>query len=907
MHTPAKFERLKIVYTNALVAAFYILSGCLLAALTHFHGHSFPVFLPLGVALGFYLLFGDRILPGVFAGAFCLTLIFWLGLHPHPVSHLSLDTLIGVGILIAFGATLQTWTGGYIQRRWLINPHPLYHLRDMAVFVLVGGLLNSLIHTNFTVTALVWSDLLAWEDYGTAWLTGWLGDSLGVLMVTPFFTAFQTSRLQPLTSQKKVEAVLLAVLLYAGARIIFHTPRTFEEYPLILLSFPLLVWAIFRFRQVGGVVLMVGVSLLTIWGMGQTVYTQAGDHDKSVLLVQVYLFGLMIATYLLHSLLNRILEATRQSIQLGNLLSQAFHEIYLVDPETYQFVYVNQGARQNLGYSLEELQNFTPLDIAPEYNEPRLQELFEALKKGENPRPVVETLHKRKDGTLYPVEVRLQLARVDGEDWILGVALDISEKKKIQREIVAAREKAEQANRAKSVFLSSMSHEIRTPMNAILGYTQILNKDPELNHAQRIKLEGIEKAGYHLLDLINDILDFSKIEAGKLKLNDQDFNLSALVSDLCDIFRVRCDAKGLEFDLRDDLGSGEQWVHGDQGKLRQILINLLDNALKFTDEGAVGLRVLQKSDGVYQFEVRDTGIGISKDRQETIFSYYEQNWEGMERGGTGLGLTISQRLAKMMNGDLKIDSELGRGSLFQFSIPLPAVIKKREPATRSLSSVVRLAPGRRVQALVVDDNEANVDVLCEMLTDIGVEIKKAFSGKEGIETAGEWKPDIIFMDFKMPHLNGLEAAKAIQHENHDIRIVIVTASNYRHERNRFLNEGVDAFVGKPFLREEILKTMQEVLGVEYEHRPESRSTEDIGRPKSAPPDVNFSRVQVPDFLLLNLKKMAKLGMIADIEKQLAEVEKIQPEGPELASHLRSLAEKFDKEGILKVLDTVGHG
>ncbi|MGP0630829.1 MASE1 domain-containing protein [Nitrospina sp. 32_T5] len=907
MRSPAILNSFTAFHANVLVMASYILSGCLLASLTHFHGHSFPVFLPLGVALGFHLLFGYRVLPGVFAGAFFLTLIYWLGLHPHPASHLSFPVLVGVAVLIAFGATLQTWTGGYIQRRWLRNLHPLHHLRDLTVFVFVGGLLNSLIHTNFTVTALVWADIITLDQYGISWITGWLGDSLGVLMVTPFFTAFQTSRLQPLTSQKKVEAVLLAGLLYAGARIIFHTPITFPEYPLILLSFPLLVWSIFRFRQVGGVVVMVGVSLLTIWGIGLTDYPVETDHDKSVLLLQGYLFGLMMTAYLLHSLLNRVLEATRQSIQLGNLLSQAFHEIYLADPETYQFVYVNQGARQNLGYSLEELQACTPIAIAPEFNESRLEELFESMKSGDNPRPVIETLHRRKDGSTYPVEVRLQMARVDGEDWILAVALDISEKKEIQREIVAAREKAEQANRAKSVFLSSMSHEIRTPMNAILGYTQILTKDQELNRDQRVKMEGIQKAGHHLLDLINDILDFSKIEAGKLKLNKQDLSLSSMVSDLADIFRVRCDEKGIEFDLRNDLSNKDEWVHGDQGKLRQILINLLDNALKFTDEGAVSFHVQRKGEDVYQFEVTDTGIGISRDQQKTIFNYYEQNWEGMERGGTGLGLTISQRLANMMDGELEVESEVGKGSLFRFTLPLPPVMEKKERAVESLSTVLRLSPRHPVRALVVDDNEANVDVLSEMLMAIGVEVQKAYSGKEGIEMAGGWKPDIIFMDFKMPQLNGLEAAKAIQHENQDIRIVIVTASNYRHERDRFLKEGVDGFIGKPFLREELLKALQDILRVEFEHGKKNRALDDIEKPNLADSEVNFSKVKVPDFLLLNLKKMAKLGMIAEMEKQLTEIEKIQPQGPQLASHLKALAEKFDKDGILKVLDTVGHG
>ncbi|CAI2717610.1 MASE1 domain-containing protein [Nitrospina watsonii] len=905
MSDPVTSGKLETLRVNGMTAGAYILSGCLLASFTHFHGHAFPVFLPLGIALACVLLYGPRILPGVFLGAVGLTLTFWLVLHPHPKSDLSLLALMGVATLVGVGATLQTWTGGYILRRWLGNRDPFARVPDLIVFVLVAGLLNSLIHTNFTVTALMGADLLSWDQYGRAWLTGWLGDSLGVLLIVPIVTAFRHSRLRPLSLHKKLEALVLAGLLYLGAKAIFYTPIDYQEYPLILLSFPFLVWTAFRFRQVGGVVVMLGISLLAIWGSGQTEHQFEIDHDKSVLLLQLYLFGLMMTTFLLHTLLNQSDQATRQAVRFGAILEKSYNEIYLVDARTFRFVYVNEGARHNLGYSLKELQQYTPLDIAPEFNEERLEELFSALKNGTEPRPVLETLHKRKNGSTYPAEVRLQIARLEEEEWIVGVAMDISEKRQIQREILAAREKAEQANRAKSIFLSSMSHEIRTPMNAILGYSQILNQDPNLKDDQRRKLGGIQKAGYHLLSLINDVLDFSKIEAGKLKLNPQDFNLVALVNELCDIFRVRCEEKKLSFELHQNLGNKNHWVHGDQGKLRQVLINLLDNALKFTDQGRVVFSVSGKPNNLYWFEIHDTGIGIPEEKQKTVFNYYEQDWVGMERGGTGLGLTISQKLAKMMKGELRVSSEPGTGSRFSFSIPLLPVNTKETPLGQDFTKVTRLSPEYEVRALVVDDNEANVDVLYEILSDVGVEVRRAYSGKEGIEIAGAWKPDIVFMDYKMPQLNGLEAAKAIQHEDNAVRIVIVTASNYRHERDRFLNEGIDGFVGKPFLRDELLKTVQEVLHVEFQFSTDEAS-ENIVKPNLIPGETNFSEMKVPDFLLLNLKKMAKLGMIAEMEKQLPEIEKIEPQGPQLASHLKILAEKFDKEGILKLLDTVGH-
>jgi CheY-like chemotaxis protein len=502
--------------------------------------------------------------------------------------------------------------------------------------------------------------------------------------------------------------------------------------------------------------------------------------------------------------------------------------------------------------------------------------------------------------------VRLQWSRIDGVECVVAVDMDISEKKQFQREIIAAREKAEQANRAKSAFLSSMSHEIRTPMNAILGYAQILDRDKNLNPNQRRKLGGIQKAGRHLLNLINDILDFSKIEAGKMELHPHDFSLSAMINDLYAIFRVRCDEKGVHLEMHHQFGAGNQWVSGDEGKLRQVLINLLDNALKYTDEGKIVFRITQKQNDVYKFDIQDTGIGISLEKQKCIFQYFEQDRGGHERGGTGLGLTISQKLVQMMGGQLKMESKPGHGSCFYFDVPLMPAQEKASGSHEDYRNVIGLSLNCKVRALVVDDNQANVEVLYEMLNEIGVEVTQAFSGKEAIEKAGQCNPDIIFMDYKMPGINGLEAAKAIQHENRESKIVMVTALSYQHQRAKFDQEGIDGFIGKPFLREEILKTLQTVLHVKFEYVLEEVQPEDLPldvfNPKS-----DFSGVRIPNFLLLNLKKMAKLGMIAEVEKQLVEVEKIKPEGPRLASHLKVLAQNYDKEGILKALDNVEHG
>lgn len=893
------------VLANVLVAGLYILSGCLVALLARFHEGSFLVYLPLGVALGLHLAHGSRILPGVFAGSFVLTFLIWFVLHSQPLSPAPPEGLVPVALAIATGAVLQTWTGGVILRHWVVDRiNPFNHIRDLMVFLFGAGLLNSLIHSGFTQVSLAWSGLTSWSGLPGAWLSGWFGDTLGVWIATPFFFVFRKDAMGKLSPRKKLEAILLAVLFYLGSKAIFQNWGARWEYPMLFLLFPLLVWTAFRFRQQGAVVAVAMLTLMATWGTGRSSLLAGGELGEGLLLAQVYLLGLVFTTCLLTGLLSQSTRAVRRATQLGSLLNQSFHEIYIIDPRTFKFLFANLGARQALGYTLGELRHMTPADINPEFDVERVGRLFDSIRNGGNPRPVFESVHRRKDGTLYPVEVTLQLLRIDGVECIVAVDKDISEKKQFQRELIAAREKAEEANRAKSLFISSMSHEIRTPMNAILGYTQILEHDPQLIPNQRRKLEGIQKAGRHLLNLINDILDFSKIEAGKMELHPQDFSLSGMINDLFSIFRVRCDGKGLQLEVDCQFCAGNQWVNGDEGKLRQVLVNLLDNALKYTDEGKIVFRITGKGNDVYHFEVQDTGIGISPEKQKSIFQCFEQDLGGLERGGTGLGLAIAEKLVQMMGGTLKVESELGRGSRFYFNIPLSPAVESAHRKNGDYRKVIHLAPGSRVRALVVDDNEDNIEVLYEMLDDIGVEVIKACSGQEAIEKAGQCEPDIIFMDYKMPGLNGLEAAKAIQHENLHSKIVMVTALSFLQQRQKFAQEGIDGFIGKPFLREEILKVLKTVLHVEFEYA--SQDAVEARDENPFDPADDFSGVKIPNFLLLSLKKMAKLGMIAEVEKQLAEIEKINPEGRRLAAHLRALAQNFDKDGILKVLDKVEH-
>jgi signal transduction histidine kinase len=280
-----------------------------------------------------------------------------------------------------------------------------------------------------------------------------------------------------------------------------------------------------------------------------------------------------------------------------------------------------------------------------------------------------------------------------------------------------------------------MSHEIRTPMNAILGYAQILNSDPELQPSQRKAVETIGSSGEHLLGLINDILDISKIEAGREALHSTDFDLRGMVEGLGNMFEMRCQQKGLNWRMATDLSASR--VHGDVGKLRQILINLVGNAVKFTQSGEVKLQVEAHGQERFSFAISDTGPGIPKEKQASIFEPFRQEDEGMRQGGTGLGLAISLRHVQMMGGQIELESTPGAGARFSFVLTLPpGGGETAEVDSTDWSRVRGLADGQSVRALVVDDVETNRDVLRGMLARIGVGVETAQHGAEALELIG---------------------------------------------------------------------------------------------------------------------------------------------------------------------------
>ncbi len=385
---------------------------------------------------------------------------------------------------------------------------------------------------------------------------------------------------------------------------------------------------------------------------------------------------------------------------------------------------------------------------------------------------------------------------------------------------------AEKANQAKSIFLTNMSHELRTPLNAILGFARNLGRVKEMPPNHRKQIEIIRRSGDHLLQMIDEILNLSRIEAGRVELLRAPFDLLRSLEDIAQMISVRIQSKHLGFELELD-PTLHRMVLGDAGKIRQVLINLLGNAVKFTSQGYVGLSaktttIDNNPDHILlQLEVEDSGEGIPEEQLSTIFdSFVQGDQDQSDAQGTGLGLAITKSLLDMMKGSINVISNVGDGSLFKVVIPLEvtgrSTISDEIPSTR----VVGLKPGQKEwRILIVDDNADNRALLNTLLVQIGFKVSEVVNGEAALKAFKEWDPHLICMDMRMPVMDGYSASRAIRDlpEGGQVKILAVTASAFKEQRQEIMDSGCDDMVRKPVIEEEFLEAIGRSLGIKYEY------------------------------------------------------------------------------------------
>ncbi|MCC7010519.1 MAG: PAS domain S-box protein [Acidobacteria bacterium] len=485
----------------------------------------------------------------------------------------------------------------------------------------------------------------------------------------------------------------------------------------------------------------------------------------------------------------------------------------------------NAQAERTFGWTRDEAvgRNLAETIIPPAYRDAHTSGMRRFHETGDAPvvnqRVELSAIHRT--GREFPVELMITSPMKVDRGYFFGAFLrDISDRRERDAELRRAKESAEAATRAKSEFLANMSHELRTPLNGVIGYAQLLQRDRALGGSQRDALDAIAKCGSQLLDLINDVLDLSKIEAGRLDIEEAPTDLAGLVADLRAVVAEAAERKGLRLTMTVDAGVPAVVVL-DGRHLRQALLNLLGNAVKFTSSGDVRLGIACADDRL-RFEVVDTGVGIEPDALTAIFAAFAQTKTGAAAGGTGLGLAISDHLIRRMGGALAVESTLGTGSRFWFTLPLTQDRENVRPRPADPAGAIapldaRLAPGQRVTALVVDDSTANRRILASLLESAGVQVLTAAGGREALAIARKELPDIVFMDLKMEDLDGLEATRQLARDpaTAAIPVIAVTASAIGNVRQAARDAGCIDYLSKPIRAPLLFGMLQTHLGVRW--------------------------------------------------------------------------------------------
>ncbi|CAN7534013.1 ATP-binding protein [Pseudoduganella sp. LjRoot289] len=560
-----------------------------------------------------------------------------------------------------------------------------------------------------------------------------------------------------------------------------------------------------------------------------------------------------------------------------------------------RYLAVNRAVASVWSRDIDSMVGLTDEDIAPDTAAHVRLEDQEVMATREA--RTVEAQRATERGLVWVETFKAPVLDEDGSVLgTVGYARDVSERKQAEAAREAALQEAQRLASLRSEFLAQMSHELRTPLNGILGYAQLLRRDPGLSERQRAGVAVIHDSGDHLLTLINDLLDSAKIEANKLEAQLGAVPLRLCLQTLADMLRVRAEQKGLAFDC--DIGADvPALVLTDEQRLRQALLNLLANAVKFTDRGGVSLRVQALDGGRLRFEVADTGVGIEAGQLERIFLPFEQAGETRRRhGGTGLGLAISRQFVRLLGGEIAVESQPGQGCRFWFELTLP-VLAAPAPDSAEPQMIVGYL-GRRRRLLVADDLPENRRLLADMLEPLGFEVAQAAHGQAVLELAARQRPDLILMDVVMPGMDGLEAVRRLRRDSamHDVPVIAVSASAGADDRQRQFDAGFDDSLPKPLDLDALLARLGHWLELEWQRQPAPRSAPDgddgDGAPLVLPPPAEMA-------ILHHLVQVGNMRKIVERADYLGQLDRrYRP----FAAQLRQLAKRYQSQALLQLVE-----
>ena len=591
-----------------------------------------------------------------------------------------------------------------------------------------------------------------------------------------------------------------------------------------------------------------------------------------------------------------------------------------------RIVFANPRLFELTGYSQDEL--FSQSFVAAVHPDDRHIVIDNYMRRlrGEDVEQYYQfrVLHAQTGKDIW-LELSAVMIEWEGKPATLSFATNITERRKLQeslnesmeeskrlqtiqferelQEVLAARRHAEEATHAKSMFLANMSHEIRTPLNAILGFSQLMQRDKALSMESLEHLDIINRSGEHLLALINDILEISKIEAGRSNYVPVTFDLHSFIHDIERMFRLRTDARNLRFVL-EKVGDIPRWVVTDEGKLRQILINLLGNAVKFTADGGIVLRlkgtVEQAGTVNLQFEVEDTGPGMSEEEVGRLFQAFEQTSSGKKTGGTGLGLALCHGFVQIMNGSISVNSTVNKGSIFRFNIPVVEDSEEHVVHKEISRRVLRLKPGQdEIKILIVDDRETNRQLLSQLLAAVGFTTLDADNGEEAVSRTYEWQPQVVLMDMAMPVMDGYEATRHIKGntETRNTTIIAITASAFEEDKQRIFAVGADAYLAKPFKDSELFENIARLTGAEYLYE-ENEIAE--GTSETSDGKALLMRNAVSTLFPDQVNRIRTAIESADLDLLNELAGELSAEQPVLAGRMQEMAARYEYDALLEL-------